>query len=116
MSLRHKREDHFWFTFFHEAFHILKHSKKKLFINEDDNTELTYEEKQANEFAARILIPLSAYNDFISKGNFTRITILNFANKFKISPGIVVGRLQYDRHIDHKDFNDLIKKYEYEID
>ena len=32
LSLRYKTNDHLWFTFFHEAGHILLHGKKELFI------------------------------------------------------------------------------------
>ena len=35
LSLRHRTEDHFWFTLFHEAGHILLHGKKKLFIDDE---------------------------------------------------------------------------------
>jgi hypothetical protein len=33
LSLRHKSDDHLWFSLFHEAAHILLHSKKETFIN-----------------------------------------------------------------------------------
>jgi hypothetical protein len=32
LSLRHTRDDHFWFSFFHEAAHLLLHSKKATFV------------------------------------------------------------------------------------
>ena len=54
MNLRSKMEDQFWFSFFHEAGHVLHDNKKDLFINDlslDDPRE-----RNANEFAAEILI------------------------------------------------------------
>jgi Zn-dependent peptidase ImmA (M78 family) len=30
LSLRYRTDDHLWFTFFHEAGHILLHGKKEL--------------------------------------------------------------------------------------
>ncbi len=56
LSLKYKTDDQFWFTFFHEACHILKHGKKQAFVdygysNVDDD------EREANEFARDFLIP-----------------------------------------------------------
>ncbi len=55
-SMRHKSNDHFWFTFFHEAGHILLHSKKDVFIDEGKPTD-TAEETEANEWAKTFLVP-----------------------------------------------------------
>ena len=35
LSLRYKTDDQLWFTFFHEAAHILLHSKKTIFVESD---------------------------------------------------------------------------------
>ncbi|HAZ31676.1 MAG TPA: addiction module antidote protein, HigA family [Dehalococcoidia bacterium] len=35
LSLRHKTDDHFWFSFFHEAGHILLHGRKAVFLDGD---------------------------------------------------------------------------------
>ena len=35
-SDRYKTNDHFWFTFFHEAAHIILHSKRDVFVDEVD--------------------------------------------------------------------------------
>jgi hypothetical protein len=35
-SLHHKTDDHFWFTFFHEAGRILLHGKKEAFLETND--------------------------------------------------------------------------------
>jgi addiction module HigA family antidote len=58
LSARGKTDDQLWFTFFHEAGHILLHPKKDIFI-ELDNTEDSRED-EANRFAADHLIPPSA--------------------------------------------------------
>ncbi len=36
LSLRYKSDDHFWFSFFHEAGHIIGHGKKSIFLDEQD--------------------------------------------------------------------------------
>jgi hypothetical protein len=106
LSLRHKTNDHFWFSLFHEAAHILNHSKKGLYIDEENHL-ISDEEKQADDFASRMLIPLKEYRAFVAASRFTRRSILKFADRVGIAPGIVVGRLQHDNHITFSRLNDL---------
>lgn len=103
LSDRHKRDDHVWFSFFHEAAHVLLHSKKETFI--DDGSEDDNLEDQANKFAADILIPAddAARLPVLS----TNADVLKFANEIGIAPGIVVGRLHRDKLWDWKRGNEL---------
>ena len=55
LSFRYLSDDHFWFTFFHEAGHLILHSKSALFLEGAKNVDAC--ELEANEFAARILVP-----------------------------------------------------------
>ncbi|NQU73921.1 MAG: HigA family addiction module antidote protein, partial [Candidatus Omnitrophica bacterium] len=59
LSLRGKRDDIFWFTFFHELAHVLKHGKKEQFVEFDYENENSSREKEeeADEFARNTLIP-----------------------------------------------------------
>src|SRR5262249_10556358 len=50
LSLRYKTDDHFWFTFFHEAGHILLHGRRDVFLEDDDNGQGD-KEAEANAFA-----------------------------------------------------------------
>ena len=90
---RYKKDDFFWFTFFHEAAHILLHSKKETFVDDGSDNDLL--EDEANRFAADFLIP----PDHVPR--LQRLTtdsdIRAFARELGVSPGIVVGRLQHDR-------------------
>ncbi|MFA5829755.1 MAG: HigA family addiction module antitoxin [Candidatus Gracilibacteria bacterium] len=55
VSLRYKYADCFWFTFFHEISHLIKHSKKEVFVDFNkghDNSEL---EQEADQFAQKKL-------------------------------------------------------------
>ncbi len=90
MSLRHKTDDQFWFTFFHEAGHILRDGKNEVFIH--DNHPEPDREKKANRFAAEFLIPSDAATEL--QGLTTRTAIVAFAGRIGIAPGIVLGRLQ----------------------
>lgn len=105
LSLRHKKDDHFWFSFFHEAAHILKHSKKGRYI--DGIKSGSTEELEADDFASEFLIPNVQYDMFIKEGIFTSREITKFAEKINIAPGILVGRLQHDKHIPYRNHNRL---------
>jgi addiction module HigA family antidote len=96
LSLRYKTDDHLWFTFFHEAGHIVKHGKSEVFI-EDSGQGDEIKEEEANAFAANLLIPSDEYKEF-TRGRefFSKAEICCFAKSIGISPGIVVGRLQHD--------------------
>jgi len=91
LNLRGKREDKFWFSFFHEAGHILHDGKKYLFINDDSETDPR--EKRANEFAGRFLIP-DECNAEIKNANCA-VELRVIAAKLDVAPGIVAGRYQF---------------------
>ncbi len=111
VSLRYRSNDHFWFTFFHEAAHLLLHGKKNVFIDLKKYGD-SKEETEANQFAGDILIPPREYQKFVSEGTFFDPQIELFAKKIGIHPGIVVGRLQYDKLIKFTWHNSLKEKYE----
>jgi plasmid maintenance system antidote protein VapI len=92
LSFRYLSDDHFWFTFFHEAGHLLLHSKKALFL--EGGAVSTAEEREANEFSARMLVPPEFQNE-LERLSVERHEIRNFAKKIGVSPGIVVGQLQF---------------------
>lgn len=106
LSLYYKRDDQFWFSFFHEAGHILLHGKRDVFVEQVRGSE-DREEQEANKFASDYLLPPEDYADFCTNGNFSGSTIIRFARQVGISPSIVVGRLQHDKVIKFSEHNDL---------
>ena len=107
LSDRHKREDGFWFSLFHEGGHLLLHSKRDMFVDGDGHDEDTLEEN-ADSFAADLLIPPSKASQLpLLK---TTRDVEMFAEELGIAPGIVVGRLHNDGHWDWNRGNDLIRK------
>ena len=46
LSARHKTDDHLWFSLFHEAAHILLHSKKSVFVDGADGGGTTSKPKR----------------------------------------------------------------------
>jgi addiction module HigA family antidote len=96
LSLRYKSNDHLWFTFFHEAGHILKHGRKDVFI-EGKNGLDNEKEEEANVFSRDKLIPPQEYRRFLTGWDGRSLAPVEaFAEKIQIAPGIVVGRLQHD--------------------
>lgn len=111
LSLRYKSDDQFWFSFFHEAGHILKHGKRSVFIEADRRDDPR--EREADDFAARTLIPEPEYRQFVQTGSLTKQAIRTFAKRIGIAPGIVVGRLQHDRLLPHSHCNDLKRRLDW---
>ncbi|MBR2692682.1 MAG: HigA family addiction module antidote protein [Thermoguttaceae bacterium] len=101
--------DIFWFSFFHEAGHILKTMRNFRYIEgwgsrkESDRNRLEEEERKANEFARSLLIPKKYESELPSLK--TSQQIAEFADRIGVHPGIVVGRLGHDRH--KKAFDEL---------
>ena len=109
LSDRYKTGDQFWFSFFHEAAHILLHSKEKIFIESDKSPDSDYE-SEANQFAENKLIPPELYHKFVKTGDFSANCIYSFSEKLSIHPGILVGRLQHDHTIAFNKHNELKEK------
>lgn len=109
LSLRHKSNDQLWFSFFHEAAHLILHGRKLTFIEGLDGLD-SEEETEANTYAGNILIKPAdmnrlgrlAANRFMSKND-----VCNFASEIGIPPGIVVGRIHKEGLRDWSYMNDL---------
>ena len=111
LSLYGKTNDKFWFTFFHEAAHILLHAdskeaKKSIFLDDPNaNHSPDPREQEANQWAGNVLIP-QEYSHALGTLR-TKEAVRAFATSIGIHPGIVVGRLQHDHIIDPSWMNDL---------
>lgn len=92
LSLRHKTNDHFWFSFFHEAGHLLRHGKRLRFIEMEGALGNEHEE-EANEFARDWLIPPQSSRSLAAMQK-SEVAIRALADQLGIAPGIIVGRLQ----------------------
>lgn len=113
LSLRYKTDDHLWFTFFHEAGHILLHGKTRLFLEDDHDRD--GHEKEANRFAADMLIPERALRRFQAREDHSLEAIKNFAREIGIVPGIVVSRLQHEGLLQRSHGNKLKARVEWMI-
>jgi HTH-type transcriptional regulator/antitoxin HigA len=111
MSFRHRRTDIFWFTFFHELCHVLRHSKKQTFVDMDHGGIAEELEQEADSFAGRVLIPPDLVHKLLHVRN--RQDVKRFAAALDVAPGIVVGRMQHDKLIPPSQWNDLIARYKF---
>ncbi|MCL2266889.1 MAG: HigA family addiction module antitoxin [Treponema sp.] len=112
LSLYGKSNDQMWFTIFHEACHIINHSRNELYIEEKglENEK----EKEADIFASNFLIPPNELSNFLAyKTTITLTSIKRFASSIGIAPGIVAGRLQHDKKLPMSFGNDLKVRYEW---
>ena len=94
LTARHKSDDHLWFSFFHEAAHILLHSKKGVFVDEANGNDAGLE-AEANEWASNTLIPARTWEQFAAASPRSANVVRAFAEEQNIAPGIVVGMLQH---------------------
>ena len=105
LSMRHKTDDHLWFSFFHEAAHVLLHSKKNTFIDGMDG-QADEIETEANEWSMDRLVARREWKRFIKTLPTDEDAVRAFAIQQEIAPGIVVGRLQHEgllpwSHLNH---------------
>jgi HTH-type transcriptional regulator/antitoxin HigA len=113
LSLRYSYADIFWFTFFHELGHILKHGKKAIYIDFSkgiSNTNIEFE-KDADQFASTNLISSVAYQQLCTETNISAKQIVDLSTKEGVHPGIIVGRLQHDKKILYSHLNQLRERY-----
>ena len=106
LTARHMSDDQLWFSFFHEAAHLLLHSKKDVFVHEGSGASSRIE-IEANEWASNFLVPRQHWDEFVDSSAFTRSDVSRFAEEQGIAPGIVVGRLQYEKRLPWSHLNDL---------
>ncbi len=109
LSLKYKTDDQLFYSFFHEAGHILLHGKRKVFV--EDGQGETVEEHEADSFAADILIP----DDQTRAMQYLKDSsaVVHFAKMLDIAPGLVVGRMQHDGLMPRAYCNELKRKVDW---
>ncbi len=123
LSNRGKREDRFWFSLFHEIGHVLLHTKRNTFLDQQPDDDMggpawrppepigappkkdtpisensTWLEREADKFAANSLVPPRDAHHL--EQIHSDDDVERSARALGVSPGIVAGRWQHD----HKDF------------
>lgn len=111
LSFRYLSDDHFWFTFFHEAGHLLLHDIKAPFLEGGDLCS-GKEEREANDFSSNLLVEPEDQATMRTLPVDGR-AVMRFAKQIGISPGIVVGQLQHLDIFTHKQLNNLKVRYQW---
>ncbi|MBS3956044.1 MAG: helix-turn-helix domain-containing protein [Clostridiales bacterium] len=112
LGLRYKTDDQLWFSFFHEAGHVLLDERRSGRISDLNGDPLA--EERANAFAADFLIPPENYEAFRSQpGRLSKTSVKAFAEEIGIAPSILVGRLQREGVIPFSHMNALKTKLDW---
>lgn len=113
LSFRHLSEDHFWFTFFHEAAHIILHGQNHIdgegveVMGADTETQ----EAEANAFAQDILLPDDVRQVLMQRQTITAKSVIDAARSAKVTAGVIVGQLERAGTIQHGKFSFLKHRY-----
>jgi HTH-type transcriptional regulator/antitoxin HigA len=111
LSFRFKTDDQFWFSFFHEAGHLLVHDIDEIFIDEQIGRHTdSKEEDEANQFAADLLVTKENRAEMLTLP-LRAADVIRFAVKNGVSPGIVVGQMQYAGVLEYNHLHKLKRRY-----
>lgn len=111
MSLRIKSNDHFWWTFFREAAHLVLHRGRN--FADDQNGTDDGVEAEADEWAERSLVGAASLDASAATCPRSKAEIGAFAGRIGIHPGIVVGMLQHKGVVPFSHMNDLKVRFEW---
>ena len=116
LSGRYLADDHLWFTFFHEAGHLILHNEDLVFVDDldsDRSPAAEGPEAQADRFASDALLP-APLRDGIARSP-SPSTVHGLAKRAGVSNGVVVGQLQHARLVSFKSrLNRLKHRYEWD--
>lgn len=115
LNLKWKWSDIFWFTFFHEAAHVLQPERPDVmhYGRGNRNATNTDYEVQANAFAADTLIPPDQWARLRPTKPISEKAVRRVAAQLKVHPGIVVGRLHHDELLPRTHLNGLRSKFQW---
>jgi addiction module HigA family antidote len=95
LSGRYKRNDIFWFTFFHEAGHILLHGTKDIFLEDIDYTDKDLKkEREADQFAVKWTFSEEQESGLLEQFHITEDFVMEYARTCNTHPAMIIGRLQ----------------------
>jgi HTH-type transcriptional regulator/antitoxin HigA len=113
LSFRYLSDDQFWFSFFHEAAHLILHWDADLLILETSESPKSPREEEANVFAAEQLIPPELQRRLHEAAKSLK-GIMRLARDAGVSYGIVVGQMQFRGLIRRDRYNRLKSRYKWE--
>jgi HTH-type transcriptional regulator/antitoxin HigA len=119
LSLRYDRIDGFWFTLMHEFMHI-RHgdplSVDSGLVDATKGVAVTLvedeAERRANSEASDALVPSVEMDSFVRRVGplYPRARVIQFANRLRTHPGIIVGQLQHRQELGYMALRDVLVK------
>jgi HTH-type transcriptional regulator/antitoxin HigA len=112
MSFRHRVDDQFWFTLFHEIGHLVLHQAAS-FVEDANIPSDDKSEKEANDFASLCIVPMDRteqLEDLPPSGQ----AVIRFSVSAGVSPGLTVGQMQHRKIIGHNRLNHLKRRWTWE--
>jgi HTH-type transcriptional regulator / antitoxin HigA len=111
LSARFLSDDHFWFSFFHEAGHLVLHGEE---LNiEGAGAVSPAREAEANEFAQRIILDPGG-EESLESVPINKFAIARLARRCNVSKGLIVGQLQNRNRVSQTRFNPFKTRYKAE--
>ena len=111
LSTKRRYADMFWFSFYHEAKHVLERQRKRTFVNGIDGGLDVEAEGAADRFAQEQLIPTKDWDAFVATRAWSRPAVQSFADRIGVPPEIIVGRLQHQGLIPLDYLNNLRRRF-----
>lgn len=111
MTLQMKSQDHFWWTFFHEAAHLLLHRGRNFLDQEQEGESADRFEQEADRWAEKILVGRARLDQFAMRRPRSEAAIRRFASETGIHPCIIVGMLQHRGVLPHRNLNRLKMRF-----
>ena len=96
LSGRYLADDHLWFTFFHEAGHLILHDPTLVFIDDIERNHSAASdglEMEADGFAADVLLPTQFRKGLPRRP--TPYTVHGLSKRVGVSNGVIIGQLQH---------------------
>lgn len=112
LSFRYLSDDQFWFSFFHEAAHLILHWDTDLLLLETSDSPKSPREREADLFAAEQLIPRELQQRLPEAAKTLR-GIMRLARDAGVSYGIVVGQMQFRGLVRRERYNRLKARYKW---
>lgn len=111
LSFRYLLDDQFWFSLFHEIGHLLLHFDRMPIVEEIE-MEQDRVEQEANDCASEIIVPAEFREELYMLGA-SRFSIIAFAKKVGIAPGLIVGQLQHAGILRYNQMYHLKRRYQW---
>jgi hypothetical protein len=116
LTARYLTDDHLWFTFFHEAAHLVLEGGSTTYVDElapGLASDIRGQEKAANQFATRYLLSEEGLKSLAALRPRMR-EIIKLAHRLGVAPGIIVGQLQFRGRLSFgSGMNHLKRRYQW---